>query len=101
MDRNAYMNTYLHKRQESGLCIRCGKPIDRKGVLCRRCLEKERQYNRRLQQDLVARGICTTCHKRKTDGLKTCPECRTKASRRASAYYARKKMRPKDGDADG
>lgn len=99
--KNVYQIAYLHRRQASGLCIRCGKPMDRKGALCTSCLAKDREYYQQMKEYLEERGICTTCHKRKTDGHKTCPECRAKANERSHAYYARKKMRTRAGDADG
>ena len=64
-------------RKESGLCPRCGKPLDRNGHYCSECLEKEREYRSETKKFCKENGICPVCHKEKLYGdEKQCILCR-------------------------
>ena len=64
-------------RKESGLCPRCGKPLDRDGHYCSECLEKEREYRSETKKFCKENGICPVCHKEKLYGdEKQCILCR-------------------------
>lgn len=68
-------NYYKHK--ENGECPRCGKPLDRDGYYCLKCLEKVRMYRRENRNFYRENNICTNCGKVKVPkGERICPECR-------------------------
>lgn len=88
-------------RKELGLCPRCGK-VELWGdeKVCLECSardyentmrtrEKEhynqvhREWSKRTHQEMIEKGICTRCRKRKADyGFKTCGVCRDKTRKR-------------------
>ena len=67
------------RRKISGLCPRCGRPLDRKGHYCSICAEKVRVYQYNTRQWCREHGICTECHVNHVmNGEKTCAECKIK-----------------------
>ncbi len=72
------------KRRAEKLCLWCGKPLDRDGVLCQACAEKSRTRTKAYKEYYLNMGICPYCRKRKlTPGYKSCVVCReNKALRR-------------------
>lgn len=73
-------NANLYRsRKENGLCPRCGKPLDRDGHYCNRCLEMEKIYRRGNREFYREHHICTECGRVKVPGgERTCPECRAR-----------------------
>lgn len=85
---------------EHGLCSRCGKErVFGEETICPECNskayiskmrqdknlvnEKHREWSKRTHHEMIEKGICTRCRKRKADGgLKTCAMCREKKNRR-------------------
>ena len=63
-------------RKESGLCPRCGKPLDRDGHYCSECLEKERKYRSETKNFVRKTEFVRSAIK------KSCMETRN------NAYYA-------------
>lgn len=67
---------FYHRRKDNGLCLKCGKPLDRDGtycIECRKILSKEQNEARHFLQNI---GICPRCQKNKLYGdEKVCPEC--------------------------
>ena len=80
---------YVKKYQEAkdkGICYECRKPLDRKGTVCKACLEKKRIYDKQVRQWYLDNGMCPRCHKNKLyDGRKVCEECK------AANYISQKK----------
>ena len=71
------------KRREEKLCLWCGKPLDRDGVLCVECNQKNKERSRLNREYYLQIGVCPYCRKRKiTHGYKTCLPCREKISLR-------------------
>ena len=71
------------KRREEKLCLWCGKPLDRDGVLCVECNNKNNERSRASKEFYLQIGVCPYCRKRKTtSGHKTCLPCREKISLR-------------------
>ena len=69
-------NSYW-RRRESGLCPRCGNPLDRDGYYCKKCLEKHNEYKRENKKFFRENGICPECGKEKLFGdEKMCIACR-------------------------
>lgn len=67
------------RRKTSGLCPRCGRPLDRKGHYCSICAEKIRVYQYNTRKWCREHGICTECHvNHVVNGEKTCVECKIK-----------------------
>ena len=92
MTNNEYVKKYYDKRQKLGLCIRCGKPIDRDGKKCTECLKKENEYHRKNADFARKMHICTKCMKVKVYGdNKRCPECREKDRKRYVKFMEKKK----------
>ena len=60
-------------------CPRCGKPKDREGYYCSKCLDKKNAYNRESWAFFRQQGLCSICGKVKVYGDEVnCPECRAK-----------------------
>ena len=69
------------KRRAEKLCLWCGKPLDRDGVLCQACAEKSRTRYRLNREYYLKMGVCPYCRKRKvTPGRKSCLPCRENAA---------------------
>lgn len=80
------------RRKTSGLCPRCGRPLDRKGHYCSICAEKVRVYQYNTRKWCREHGICTECHvNHVVNGEKTCAECKIK-----KAIYRAKNPIPKE-----
>lgn len=76
-------NKTHERRKESGLCVQCGKPLDRDGVYCKTCCEKNNEESRLTRAYYIKRGVCPMCRKNYIFGdEKRCPECSAKDSER-------------------
>lgn len=85
---------FYRNRKENGFCPRCGKPIDRYGHYCSRCLEKVNEYNRETREFCREHHICTACHKEIVYGTdKICYECRAKKDKYWKPLTEEQKMR--------
>lgn len=72
-------NTTYFRRKEQGLCITCGKELDRAGIKCIDCLAKSNKTDRETYHWLQENGICPVCRKnRLINGEKSCLECRAR-----------------------
>ena len=79
-ERTAYRNA-------NGLCVTCGKPLDRKGSKCTVCVKKNSDASRRLREWYISHGICPKCKDAPLMGdERSCPECRAKESERLRKY---------------
>lgn len=70
------------ERKEKGLCIQCGKPLDRDGVYCRRCVFRinRKRVLKRIDSGINwprgDNGYCYTCNKRPhLPGKSVCQIC--------------------------
>lgn len=85
------------RRKQNGLCIDCGKPLDRDGVRCISCRSKKSENERRSKQFYKEVGICPICRKVPIGSSESsCPECRANESiqcnnRRNKSEEARKR----------
>lgn len=74
-----------HKRKAKGLCVECGKPLDRVGAYCVECCKTHSEDTRQQKHWYADGGICPTCRKNKLMGTeKNCPECRAKGAEYAT-----------------
>lgn len=74
-------------RKANGLCVTCGKPLDRKGNNCTTCVKKNSDASRRLREWYISHGICPKCKDAPLMGNeRLCPECRANESERLSRY---------------
>lgn len=81
---NEYQRNFTQRRKENGLCVNCGKPLDRAGSRCISCREKINAADRKQYQESKSRGMCPVCGKRKLWGDENaCLECKTKRSENA------------------
>lgn len=80
-------------RKQNGLCPRCGKPLDREGHYCSKCVEKQRIYQKETRDFYRKNNICTVCGKVEVPkSEKICPECRANInSQRKPLTYEQKK----------
>lgn len=86
MIKDKYTRKMFETRKANGLCLNCGKPMDREGRNCIACTEKKTKYNKEVRAMFRRYGICPKCGKEKLWGdEKNCIECRTKYSERAMA----------------
>ena len=86
-----YVKRLREKRRMNGLCQRCGKPLDREGALCKKCLKEQNQYKKDTRDWLLDHKICPRCGKNDLFGdEKSCPECKAR-----EAGYA---MKSREGD---
>ena len=87
---NENQRRFIEKRKENGLCVDCGKPLDRDGIRCVECrkrLNRETMETRHWYQD---NHICPRCRKNSIMGdEKNCPECRAKATNGTAALRDR------------
>jgi len=82
-DQKESMKKLYAQRREKNLCLWCGKPLDRDGVLCSECTSKNRQHSKERRDYLLRIGICPICGKRKiTEGYKSCLICRESSAMR-------------------
>lgn len=91
MSQKEAQKRYIQKRKNNGLCVLCGKPLDRKGSLCNKCAKRKAEENRKTREFYKKNGLCPRCGKNKLFGdEKECLECKEKA------YEAVMKNRNKD-----
>ncbi len=80
MATTIYQKRLIQKRKEQGLCLKCGKPLDREGaycISCRKYINGQQMVLRRWYQE---HGICPRCGKNGLFGdEKACLECNAKA----------------------
>lgn len=89
MIKDKYFRKRYEERKASNLCVLCGKPLDREGVVCTACNSKRTAYGRELYKKLQAVGICPRCGKNLLYGdEKSCVECRAKSAEAASKKRA-------------
>ena len=149
MATSIYQRRLLENRKTNGLCIDCGNVLDRDGVRCVKCNEKNnkeskedrkwyrengicprcrkniilgtenvcaecsayeyevnmnsrerlgkehynevhKEWSKRTHHEMIERGICTRCRKRKADyGYKTCGICRDKGRKYKRVKYGK------------
>lgn len=63
MIKDKYSRQRYEERKASNLCVLCGKPLDREGVVCTACNSKRTAYGRELYKKLQAVGVCPRCGK--------------------------------------
>ena len=94
---NIYQKRLYDRRKQNGLCIDCGKPLDRDGLRCISCRSKKSENERRNKQCYKEVGICPICRKVPIGSSESsCPECRANESiqcnnRRNKSEEARKR----------
>ena len=97
MNQKEISSRFYNNRKESGLCPRCGKPLDREGYYCSQCLIKVREYHRQNRKFYRDNHICTECGKVIVpDGERICPECRAKKEVRRKPLTDEQKDRYKE-----
>ena len=85
MIKDKYFRQRYEERKASNLCVVCGKPLDREGVVCTACNTKRTAYGRELYKKLQAVGVCPRCGKNLLYGdEKSCVECRAKSAEQVS-----------------
>lgn len=85
MIKDKYSRQRYEVRKASNLCVLCGKPLDREGVVCTACNSKRTAYGRELYKKLQAVGVCPRCGKNLLYGdEKSCVECKAKSAEAAS-----------------
>lgn len=71
---------FIKQRKEAGLCVVCGKKLDRKGIRCIACNDELNKYNRETWAWRLEHRICPRCGVNDLVGdEKRCPECLAKA----------------------
>ena len=89
MIKDEYSRRRYEERKASNLCVRCGKPLDRQGVLCMACKNSQTAYGRKIYKKLQAVGVCPRCGKNLMYvDEKSCIECRAKSAEAASKKRA-------------
>lgn len=89
MIKDKYSRQRYEVRKASNLCVLCGKPLDREGVVCTACNSKRTAYSRELYKKLQAVGVCPRCGKNLLYGdEKSCVECRAKSAEAMSKKRA-------------
>lgn len=77
MERSEYVKQWKEKRKSAGLCVGCGKPLDREGTYCTKCREKINKTDRERRRWYLSHKICPVCGHNDLMGSETvCPECR-------------------------
>lgn len=75
--KNMTSTEFYNLRKENGLCVACGKVLDRKGTMCISCREKKTKESNEERKFYAENGICPRCHKNKLFGdEKVCLECK-------------------------
>lgn len=78
--------------KEKKLCVNCGKPLDRDGVLCEKCREQHMMNARETREFFKQHSLCPRCGKHKLIGdEKICFECSAKG------YESSMRSRQKNG----
>ena len=76
MATTIYQKRLLEKRKTNGLCIDCGNVLDRDGVRCVKCNEKNNKESKEDRKWYRENGICPRCRKNIILGTENvCPEC--------------------------
>ena len=76
MATSIYQRRLLEKRKLNGLCIDCGNALDRDGVRCVKCNEKNNKESKEDRKWYRENGICPRCRKNIILGTENvCPEC--------------------------
>ena len=76
MATSIYQKRLLEKRKANGLCIDCGNVLDRDGVRCVKCNEKNNKESKEDRKWYRENGICPRCRKNIILGTENvCPEC--------------------------
>lgn len=71
---------FRQRRKDNGLCLHCGKPLDRNGVDCQSCRDKINAEIRQTRKWYQDNGICPRCRTNKLYGNeKNCLDCSTTA----------------------
>lgn len=99
---------------EHGLCSRCGKErVLGEETICPECNskayisktrqdkdlvnEKHREWSKRTHHEMIEKGICTRCRKRKAEnGYKTCSICRSKTRNYKRMKYGKESRRERE-----
>lgn len=69
------------KRRDNGLCVKCGKPVDREGALCTSCLKLKNEELEKDREKRLSLGLCPICGKNEIfEWEKSCPECKARWS---------------------
>lgn len=80
MTKKEYKKQWRESRKSAGLCVGCGKPLDRDGAYCTKCRERINIVTRERRQWYLSHKICPRCGKNDLMGDETiCPECRAKS----------------------
>lgn len=79
MATNIYQKKLIELRKSSGLCVDCGKPLDRNGYRCISCNNRQ-NLNHALEREYYqAKHVCPRCRRNSILGdEKVCPECSAK-----------------------
>ena len=76
MATSIYQRRLLENRKTNGLCIDCGNALDRDGVRCVKCNEKNNKESKEDRKWYRENGICPRCRKNIILGTENvCPEC--------------------------
>ena len=76
MATSIYRRRLLENRKANGLCIDCGNALDRDGVRCVKCNEKNNKESKEDRKWYRENGICPRCRKNIILGTENvCPEC--------------------------
>ena len=61
MSTNINQKRFIERRKKQGLCLKCGNPLDRKGVYCIKCNNELNEEHRKTEQAYIDAGICYRC----------------------------------------
>ena len=94
MSQKEINSTLYKKRKENGLCPRCGKPLDREGHYCSKCVKYVSEYVRKNREFYRKNNLCPICGKNELFGdEKSCPECRAKQQNRRDNFTEEQKQK--------
>lgn len=80
MATSIYQQRFIERRKEQGLCLKCGKALDREGIYCTECRKIINESQQQTRHWYQSHGICPRCGKNDLFGdEKVCPECNAKA----------------------
>lgn len=80
MSTTIYQQRFIQKRKEQGLCLKCGKPLDRDGAYCVDCRKYITEQNTLSRHWYQEHGICPRCGNKNLFGdEKVCLECNAKS----------------------
>lgn len=86
-----------YDRKDKGLCVSCGGTLDRDGVRCKKCRDRQTTNDRENRRVYRESHVCPSCRKNTILGDEmTCPECRAKG-----ANYAEKLRERSRDDYNG